>query len=165
MRNLGANWLVSDMLIGGHVMPFSSAKCYVIPLEPCPSNQDLGCQVGAGRRFGSRLLGSTYPMDRTSRAATANRWSLKLFSCCFGNDWMRASGREDLSAYRFGVLPRGAPLGVIRTRRSTSRPVAGERGKASRDLPAADLAALRLNLRETEGSQPFAAVVAPPASC
>jgi hypothetical protein len=106
-------------------MPFSSAKCYVIPLEPCPSDQDLGCQVGAGRRFGSRLLGTTYPMDRTSRAATANRWGLKLFSCCFGNDWMRASGREDLSAYYFGVATRGAPLGVIRTRRSTSRPVAG----------------------------------------
>jgi hypothetical protein len=47
-------WLVSDMVLAATSVLIY--KCHVIPLEACVSNQDLGWQVGPGRRFGSPLF-------------------------------------------------------------------------------------------------------------
>src|SRR5277367_1245229 len=78
-----------------------------------PATRTSASTLERGVVLGAIFWGSTYPMGRTSRAATANRWSLELFSCCLG-ERLDESERERRSLrLSFGVAQGGA-LGVIR---------------------------------------------------
>src|SRR5277367_5838172 len=105
-----------------------------------PATRTSASKLERGVVLGAIFWESTYPMDGTSRAATANRWSLELFSCCLGERLDESERERSSLRLSFGVA-QGGPLGVIwgaqehlKRRRKASQPIIKRRRKTSQPI-------------------------------
>jgi len=101
-ENLRANWLVSDMLL--------AATSYRSHLQmPCHTAGAVSQQPGprlanwSGASFWEPSFGKVHtqwmgPVEPRQRIVGVSNY----FRAAWGNDWMRANGKEVLSAYHLG---------------------------------------------------------------